>query len=321
MERITSMVRGYLEGIIIHDDLERKRLDELLSMDINDITGEKIIESIFQLNNLNYKNNYNTNNDCEFESEYGFVSNLLSMLEDLYFQKMNITEQMNTQYVFKLIDVNNGKYRLRYMYDNYDKFVKSKNNTINSTIFVNNIIKITEKYRRNLTTKDFQEIFRLYSNLDLDEVTFLRVLPEFLEIRDSISGGILGLDLFKILLDNLSKTYNTIEIYNIYRNTTDFVYVDVKTYINKKIENEKKSLFFKEDIITLNDLNVINTLYERLETELRCLTENYIRQNHKIFIINENEFLIDNIVFKDNLNKRIDDFIFVIKFKYDNLKK
>ena len=98
------------------------------------------------------------------------------------------------------------------MYDNYDKFVKSKNNTINSTIFVNNIIKITEKYRRNLTTKDFQEIFRLYSNLDLDEVTFLRVLPEFLEIRDSISGGILGLDLFKILLDNLSKTYNTIYI-------------------------------------------------------------------------------------------------------------
>ncbi len=32
--KTTSMVRGYLEGIIIHDDLERKRLDELLSMDI-----------------------------------------------------------------------------------------------------------------------------------------------------------------------------------------------------------------------------------------------------------------------------------------------
>lgn len=102
--KTTSMVRGYLEGIIIHDDLERKRLDELLSMDINDITGEKIIESIYKIFIIN-ENEFLIDNIV-------FKDNLNKRIDDFIFvikfkydnlkKMMFLTEYSKLSYTFFL---------------------------------------------------------------------------------------------------------------------------------------------------------------------------------------------------------------------------
>jgi len=324
MERITSMVRGYLEGIIIHDDLERKRLDELLSMDINDITGEKIIESIFQLNNVDYKREYTIyNSDYEFTrtKEFYFVKwEILSKLEEIYFSKnkMDILQQMNTPYVFRVLRLKDGNFGLKYMYEDY-KVIVNKNSSINmdDVVFINNIIKIIEKYTSYLTSKDIQNIFYLFNTLNVDKITFLTLLPDFLEMRNlSLYENMIGIDLFEIMYKNLHNKYNVMEIYNIYRNTKDSTYVNVDTYINNIILRERKNILYKKGKITNEEVELINILEDNLKNVLMNTINEYIELGHKIIRLNDNEYIINKLLFVDTINKKVENYISnELKFK------
>lgn len=321
MERITSMVRDYLKGFI-HGDDEIKRSDELLNMNINGIKGEMLFEQLLILNNVDYKREHTIyNSDYEFTrtKEFYFVKwEILSKLEEIYFSKMDILQQMNTPYVFRVLRLKDGNFGLKYMYEDY-KVIVNKNSSINmdDVVFINNIIKIIEKYTSYLTSKDIQNIFYFFNTLNVDKITFLTLLPDFLEMRNlSLYENMIGIDLFEIMYKNLHNKYNVMEIYNIYRNTKDSTYVNVDTYINNIILRERKNVLYKKGKITNKEVELINILEDNLKNVLMNTINEYIELGHKIIRLNDNEYIINKLLFVDTINKKVENYISnELKFK------